>query len=247
MHVFRLDLQAPTNIFISQHNVTQEIGQLFGIIHHGAQHAQAVIPVLNRLLVKLYDHEQHHHKTKLQMTQEINSQNGLWHAKIHDRFANSTRAELGKLVTVNLGELPDLKVIRHLLGDNLAVALPDSYTVFDDNLECKSVVLDQGNCGGCWAFATIGAFSDRTCIQSDGKFPDFLSVQRLISCNAQNGGCKGGQTAKAWEYIGNFGVFKEKCWKYDKSKNDETWPSCSEFQACEDPSESPPLLSYADS
>jgi hypothetical protein len=80
------------------------------------------------------------------------------------------------------------------------VAVPRTYVGW------FSSVKDQGQCGSCWAFATIGnleaAYLKRTGapqgqIGSDGSitvsaaYPD-LSEQQLLSCNPWGWGCNGG-------------------------------------------------------
>jgi len=51
-------------------------------------------------------------------------------------------------------------------------------------------VRDQGGCGSCWAFATVGALECNVLIR-DGQSVD-LSEQWLVSCNAAGYGCDGG-------------------------------------------------------
>jgi len=51
-------------------------------------------------------------------------------------------------------------------------------------------VKDQGQCGSCWAFATVGPLELNIMIQ-EGPAED-LSEQYLVSCNEQSWGCNGG-------------------------------------------------------
>jgi len=55
-------------------------------------------------------------------------------------------------------------------------------------------VRDQGSCGSCWAFATVGAFESAIAIQGGPAGID-LSEQYLVSCNTQGWSCNGGSTA----------------------------------------------------
>lgn len=52
-------------------------------------------------------------------------------------------------------------------------------------------IRDQGNCGSCWAFGTLGPFESALMIQG-GLTPQDLSEQFLISCNKEGWGCNGG-------------------------------------------------------
>ena len=51
-------------------------------------------------------------------------------------------------------------------------------------------VRDQGNCGSCWAFGTVGSLEQAILIQ-DVASKD-LAEQYLVSCNFENWGCDGG-------------------------------------------------------
>lgn len=54
-------------------------------------------------------------------------------------------------------------------------------------------VRDQGACGSCWAFSTVGALEGNIKIR-DGMLQDFAE-QYLVSCNQEGWGCDGGSWA----------------------------------------------------
>ncbi len=54
-------------------------------------------------------------------------------------------------------------------------------------------VRDQGACGSCWAFSTVGVLESNILIK-DGQVTD-LSEQYLLSCNTDGWTCNGGQIA----------------------------------------------------
>jgi len=61
-------------------------------------------------------------------------------------------------------------------------------------------VKDQGQCGSCWAFATVGPLELNVLIR-EGLEED-ISEQYLVSCNTEQWGCRGGWWAHdyhAWE------------------------------------------------
>jgi C1A family cysteine protease len=55
-------------------------------------------------------------------------------------------------------------------------------------------IRNQGNCGSCWAFATVGVLESAIMIKDGVKNID-LSEQYLVSCNDSGWSCLGGGTA----------------------------------------------------
>lgn len=86
--------------------------------------------------------------------------------------------------------------------------LDDNSTEVPDELDWRKVegrvthVKDQGQCGGCWAFASTGALEGQerrratTSNQTVG-----LSEQNLIDCDSSNYACDGGIIAHAFTFI----------------------------------------------
>jgi hypothetical protein len=76
----------------------------------------------------------------------------------------------------------------------------------------------QENCGGCWAFAAIGALEAKVRITKK-DLSLLLSVQQLLECNRTltNRGCDGGNVWFAMKYLKdpNIGVSLDKDYPYD--------------------------------
>jgi len=68
---------------------------------------------------------------------------------------------------------------------------------------CMQPVKNQGQCGSCWAFATVALVEFNACIKSGKKVA--LSEQQLVDCSTANYGCNGGWQYKALQYIGKTG------------------------------------------
>ena len=78
-------------------------------------------------------------------------------------------------------------------------ALPSAYNWC--SLGGCTPVRDQGQCGSCWAFGTVGPLESAILIQ-DGVSRD-LAEQYLVSCNTDGWGCDGGWWAHdyhEWKY-----------------------------------------------
>lgn len=87
--------------------------------------------------------------------------------------------------------------------------------------QCIHGVLDQGNCGSCWAFAAAGVASDKCCIGNGQKDFGWLSPQELVSCDnggGKNEGCGGGFAYNAFDYVKKNGLVGMDCVPY-KAKN----------------------------
>jgi len=79
-------------------------------------------------------------------------------------------------------------------------AIPDNYEWND--YKVVTPVKNQGNCGSCWTFSTVGAMESHWNILGKGKNLTF-SEQQLVDCAGafDNHGCNGGLPSHAFEYI----------------------------------------------
>ncbi len=75
--------------------------------------------------------------------------------------------------------------------DELKTALPASFDWRTQGI--VPAVRDQGGCGSCWAFGTVGVME--SAVKKGGGPLTDLSEQFLISCNKDGWGCNGGLTA----------------------------------------------------
>ncbi|KAI5067122.1 hypothetical protein GOP47_0017650 [Adiantum capillus-veneris] len=74
-------------------------------------------------------------------------------------------------------------------------------------------VKDQGSCGSCWAFSSVGAIEGAHAIAT-GKLVS-LSEQELVSCVSATNGCNGGLMDPAFEWvIKNRGINTENGYPY---------------------------------
>lgn len=91
--------------------------------------------------------------------------------------------------------------------------IPESYDLRNFNPDCFSI-LDQGNCGSCWAFSAVGSLSDRFCITANGTHTPILSPQYQVNCDTVNSACNGGMTLAAYKFMQSNGVDTLECTSY---------------------------------
>ncbi|HRZ85641.1 MAG TPA: C1 family peptidase [Candidatus Paceibacterota bacterium] len=74
---------------------------------------------------------------------------------------------------------------------------------------------DQGFCGSCWAFASVGAVESKYKIEQNKPNLNIdLSEQYLVSDCSDAGDCNGGFTDDALEFIRTQGITDENCFPY---------------------------------
>ena len=90
--------------------------------------------------------------------------------------------------------------------------VPASSFDWRDNLgDWMTPIRNQGACGSCWAFATLGSVEAKYNIQnSDLTLDENLSEQDLISCSYA-GSCSGGNPDLAMHYLKTVGINNETC------------------------------------
>ncbi|AJF97242.1 cathepsin C1-like peptidase [Pandoravirus inopinatum] len=86
------------------------------------------------------------------------------------RSSPSVNAQYRQLLAVNSGRLID------------EVKPPPNFDGRKQWNGLLSPVLDQGQCGGCWAFSSAGVLGDRFAIHTKGAFGLALSPEHLILC-----------------------------------------------------------------
>lgn len=90
--------------------------------------------------------------------------------------------------------------------------MPDSLDWREYNVVTE--VKDQGQCGSCWAFSTIGTIESAHARRTQELVS--LSEQNLVDCVTENSGCYGGFPYKALMHtINNGGVDTEESYPYE--------------------------------
>jgi len=147
------------------------------------------------------------------MVDWINAQNAGWTAEykpeLFRRLFNNGQKLFGARIV-------DKSVLPVLPSSNSATP-PASFDSRSQWPDCIGRVLDQGECGSCWAFGTTETLSDRFCIHSNGSINVQLAALDLTTCDTQQDGCNGGDPFTAWVYAKKTGIVTEACAMYNKS------------------------------
>jgi hypothetical protein len=73
--------------------------------------------------------------------------------------------------------------------------------------------VDQGQCGSCWAFATVAAIEGNLNVNF-GDASYIFSKQQLVDCDKTNGGCNGGWPNTAFDHFKTNGIMTEADYPY---------------------------------
>ena len=93
--------------------------------------------------------------------------------------------------------------------------LPTSFDVRDAFPGCTGPILNQGQCGSCWAFASSEVLSNRFCIQTKGAVNVTLSPEDALGCEDLHLGCTMGSMPEwAWPYLVRKGIATIECVPY---------------------------------
>lgn len=125
------------------------------------------------------------------------------------KLAEKAALKHKEIIAKNNGDLPENLDWRNIDGVNYV-----------------SPVDDQGGCGSCYSFASMGLMESRIRIQTNNQQTPIFSEQEIITCGKDktyNQGCIGGFAYEtAGKYAMDFGVVEESCAPYNPA--DRTCP-----------------------
>merc|ERR1712187_425604 len=74
-------------------------------------------------------------------------------------------------------------------------------------------VKDQGSCGSCWAFGTLGNVEHLHKLKTGATVN--LAEQQLVDCSTQNNGCSGGRPDWALTYLNGKSIYTTSSYPYN--------------------------------
>jgi len=138
--------------------------------------------------------------------QDVNSRN-LPYKLGHNAFSASTEEEMKQLLGFKQGAKWQ---VPHV-GTHVEIEAPAA-SIDWTTKGVVNPVKNQGQCGSCWAFSTIGSIESRSAIAT-GSLPD-LAEQQLVDCDKVDSGCSGGLMDNGFKYAEGAGLCTESSYPY---------------------------------
>jgi len=149
----------------------------------------------------------------------INGIKSTWKATNHKMWEGWSIERVKKLMGTHLYTATNEP--RKSFSPDVLKALPPSFDSRENWPKCDTIgtILNQAECGSCWAFACVESISDRFCINSNASINVALSETDLVTCDFEQGGCEGGDPFSAWCWVITNGLVSNACSPY-------TIPTC---------------------
>merc|ERR1719378_214461 len=96
--------------------------------------------------------------------------------------------------------------------------LPNLGSIEESNVTVGDVdwdvtpVKNQGSCGSCWAFGTMGSIEHVHKLNTGSTVS--LAEQQLVDCDSSNSGCSGGWPYKAMNYLADRSIYTTSSYPY---------------------------------
>uniref|UniRef100_F7DWC9 Cathepsin K n=1 Tax=Ornithorhynchus anatinus TaxID=9258 RepID=F7DWC9_ORNAN len=171
------------------------------------------------------------HQKQYNSKEDETSRRLVWEKNLQYISAHNLEFSLGihtfELAMNHLGDMTSEEVVRTMTGlkvppartqSNDTLYSPDWAERAPDSIDYRkkgyvTPVKNQGQCGSCWAFSSVGALEGQL-KKKTGRLLD-LSPQNLVDCVASNDGCGGGYMTNAFQYVhDNRGIDSEDAYPY---------------------------------
>ena len=161
---------------------------------------------------------------------EINAMQDQWHATHYPEMSGMTLGGLQRRAG-GMSRMTSRPSTAPLSGQIKLAAeqLPDSFDWRDRHgVNYVSPIRNQGQCGSCYAFASMAMMESRLRIITNNTLQVVLSPQDVVGCSEYSQGCAGGfPYLIAGKYAQDFGAVEESCFPYIGKDS-----SCTEKKDC---------------
>ncbi|XP_071781508.1 dipeptidyl peptidase 1 [Centroberyx gerrardi] len=157
------------------------------------------------------------YKNNRDFVDSINSVQSSWKAASYPDYETYSLEELLYRAGGPASRIPIRVSPAHVTADvaKMAAALPERWDWRDVNgVNFLSPVRNQGSCGSCYSFATMGMLEARVRILTNNSETPIFSPQQVVSCSQYSQGCDGGFPYLIGKYIQDFGIVDESCFPY---------------------------------
>ncbi|XP_073518139.1 dipeptidyl peptidase 1 [Phyllobates terribilis] len=148
--------------------------------------------------------------------QQINSVQKSWTARVYPELDGLSMEDLLRRAGGRKSKIPNIPPPAPLPTDEKFKALPDAWDWRDiDGHNFVSPVRNQGGCGSCYSFATMGMLEARIRVMTKLQQKPILSPQQVVSCSNYSQGCDGGfPYLISGKYIQDYGIVEESDFPY---------------------------------
>ncbi|XP_069801219.1 dipeptidyl peptidase 1 isoform X1 [Dendropsophus ebraccatus] len=155
-------------------------------------------------------------KSNFGFVQQINSVQKSWTAGVYPELEGMSMEDLLRRAGGRNSKIPSIPPPAPLPTDEKYQGLPDAWDWRDvQGTNFISPVRNQGGCGSCYSFATMGMLESRIRIMTKLKQTPILSPQQVVSCSNYSQGCDGGfPYLIAGKYIQDYGIVEESDFPY---------------------------------
>ncbi|XP_018408749.1 PREDICTED: dipeptidyl peptidase 1 [Nanorana parkeri] len=148
--------------------------------------------------------------------EQINSVQKSWTATVYPEYEGMSMEDLLKRAGGRKSRIPSIPPLAPMPMDEKYQGLPDSWDWRNiAGYNFVSPVRNQGSCGSCYSFATMGMLESRIRVMSRLQQTPILSPQQVVSCSNYSQGCDGGfPYLIAGKYAQDFGIVEEADFPY---------------------------------
>uniref|UniRef100_A0A8C5QEC6 Dipeptidyl peptidase 1 n=1 Tax=Leptobrachium leishanense TaxID=445787 RepID=A0A8C5QEC6_9ANUR len=148
--------------------------------------------------------------------EQINMIQSSWKARVYPEYQTMSLQDLIRRAGGKHSRIPSIPKPAPIPKDDKYQGLPPAFDWRKVNgYNFVSPVRNQGSCGSCYAFATMGMLESRLRVYTQLRQTPTLSPQQIVSCSNYSQGCDGGfPYLIAGKYGQDFGIVEEQNYPY---------------------------------
>ncbi|XP_053312536.1 dipeptidyl peptidase 1 [Spea bombifrons] len=156
------------------------------------------------------------YKYNLGFVEQINKAQKSWTAKVYPEYETMSIEDLIRRAGGRYSRIPRIPQPAPMPDDEKYKGLPPVFDWRDiSGFDFVSPVRNQGACGSCYSFATMGMLESRIRVSTQLRQKPILSPQQVVSCSNYSQGCDGGfPYLIAGKYAQDFGIVEESNFPY---------------------------------